>query len=121
MDYYIVNLSHTKLADKYVTVWRPDCKGYAWPLSWAGKYSEAEVRGKLDYYNSGENVAVPCHVLDYMAVPPTPGAVDGDAGPVVPSTAANWQRLLANVIATPKYPPRPMYRGKRHLTPGSTP
>lgn len=90
---------------------RPDCKGYAWPLSWAGKYPESEVRASLFYFNSGENVAVPCHVLDYMAIDPKPGYIDHDAGPVVPSNAANWRRLLANTIERPKLTPKPMYRG----------
>ena len=112
MDYYIVNLSHTRRDQKYITVWRPDCKGYAWPLEWAGRYAEDEVRRRIDYYNDGcANVAVRCHVLEYMAVPPQPGEIDNNAGPVVPNNAANWQRILANTIELPRYPSEPQYRG----------
>ena len=110
MEYYIVNLSHLKVSDKYVTVWRPDCKGYAWPLSWAGRYPEAEVRSHLDYYNSGENLAVPCAVLDALAVLPTPGDIDNDAGPVVLNNAQAWQAIQQSRIAPPKYQVKPKYR-----------
>lgn len=108
-DYYIVNLSHHRREQLYITVWRPDCKGYAWPLSWAGRYSEAEVRSHLGYYNSGENIAVPCHILDEMAIAPLPGQVDNDAGPVVPSNAATWKQVLEHVIAKPTFSIRPRY------------
>lgn len=109
--FYIVNLSHSRRDMPYISVWRPDCRGYAYPLSWAGKYPESEVRASLFYFNCGENVAVPCHVLDYMAIDPKPGLIDHDAGPVVPSSAANWRRLLANTIEPTKRTPKPMYRG----------
>jgi len=112
VDYYIVNLSHQRRDQEYIDVWRPECKGYAWPLSWAGRYAESEVRSALDYYNSGENVAVPCRVLDEIAIPkPKPRQIDGDAGPVVPNTRETWQTILANVIAPPKFRPWPEYRG----------
>jgi hypothetical protein len=112
MDCYIVNLSHLRRDQPYVTVWRPDHRGYAWPLSWAGRYSEEAVRATPDYYNCGDsNIAVPCGILDQLAVPPKPGAIDNDAGPVVLSTAENWRQLIANVIAPTKYVPQPEYRG----------
>lgn len=102
--YYIVNLSHHTRRDTYVTVWRPDARGYAWPLSWAGKYKESVIRDSLGYYNDGlANVAVPCAVLDALAVAPTPGHIDGDAGPVVPNTAATWNRILAQVLLPTQY------------------
>jgi hypothetical protein len=110
--FYVVNLSHLKSSDAYITLWRPECKGYAWPLSWAGKYAEAEIRSQLDYYNSGENVAVPCAVLDALAVAPRPGDIDGDAGPVVLNTAEAWKAIKAALIATPQFKIRPKYPRK---------
>ena len=112
MDCYIVNLSHLRRDQPYITVWRPDNKGYAWPLSWAGKYPAEAVLDKPDYYNCGAaNIAVPCGVLDALAVKPAPKAIDGDAGPVVLNTAENWKAMLATLIAPPKFQPRPEYRG----------
>lgn len=114
-QFYIVSVMHTLRRDRYITVWRPNDSGYAYPLSWAGKYSESNVRENLSYYNSGcSNVAVPCHVLDYLAIPPMPGVIDNDAGPVVPNSAESWRRILANLIAEPAHAPRPEYRGARH-------
>lgn len=112
-EYYVVNLSHASRATPFITVWRPECKGYAWPLSWAGKYPEDEVLAHLDYYNGGDNVAVPCEVLDAMAVETPPGMVDNNAGPVVLSNKANWDTVLAAVILPPKRPCKPKYPTKR--------
>lgn len=111
--FYIVNLSHLQREHLYVTVWRPDNCGYAWPLSWAGRYTRADVMARLDYYNSGANVAVPCAVLDALAVDPEPGLIDGDKGPVVRSNKENWQLILNNVIAPPAYLTKPVYKGAR--------
>lgn len=112
-DFYIVNLSHARPSMRYVTFWRPDCKGYAYPLSWSGRYPEARVREQLDYFNSGANVAVPCSVVEALSEAPTPGDIDDDAGPVVRSTRENWMQLLAHVIEPPTYKPVPVWFGKR--------
>ena len=111
--YYIVNLSHTHREHRYMSFWRPECKGYAYPLSWAGKYEEHEVRAHLDYYNSGENIAVPCEVVDALSSTPRPGDIDGDAGPVVLSTRKHWDLVQAQAIAVPKFKLRPAYFGAR--------
>lgn len=104
MDCYIVDLGHARHADKYISLWRPECKGYAWPLPWAGRYPEAVVREALDYYNRGESLAVPCELIESLAIAPAPGEVDGDAGPVVPATRDNWDRIRAVAIAPPVHP-----------------
>jgi hypothetical protein len=115
-DCFIVNLSHTHRQDRYITLWRPDDKGYAWPLSWAGRYPRELVMENLHYYNTGTaNIAVPCEVVEALAVDPLPGTVDGNAGPVVPSTRANWQLLIAAVVATPPYRPTPEYPRRPRL------
>lgn len=112
MDCYIVNLSHTLREHLYITIWRPDNKGYCWALSRAGKYQRDHVMQHLSYYNSGEsNVAVPCDVLDKAAVPPIPGHHDNDAGPCIENTRANWKLIMASVIASPAYPSQPEFKG----------
>ena len=115
---YIVSVKHTKRRDQYITVWRPNDSGYAYPLSWAGRYAEDLVLTKLGYYNSGcSAVAVPCEVLDRMAVPPSPGMIDGDAGPVVFNNAKSWRAIRASVIMPPAHPIAPEFKGSRRVTP----
>lgn len=112
--YYVVSVKHTKRCDLYVTVWRPNDCGYAYPLSWAGKYEEDLVLAKLGYYNSGcSAVAVPCEVLDRLGVSPSPGMVDGNVGPVVLNNAATWRAIKANVIMPTPYPINAQFKGAR--------
>lgn len=108
--FYVVNLSHSNKEHRYVTFWRPNDAGYAYPLSWAGRYERARVLEHLDYYNSGDNIAVPCEIVEQLAVAPAPGMIDGDAGPVVPSNAECWDVLIAYKIAETRYEPRPKFR-----------
>jgi len=113
-QYYIVSVNHTKREDRYITFWRCDDRGYAYPLSWSGKYAGEHVRAHLGYYNSGcATIAVSCEAVDPLAVDPEPGHIDNDAGPVVLNNKENWKVLLANVIHEPGYKPAPQYKGAR--------
>mgnify|MGYP001602757590 CR=1 FL=1 len=114
MDYYVISVHHTRKRDRYITFWRPDNKGYAWPLSWSGKYSRDMVMSHLDYYNNGENIAGSCDVVDALTTTPRKGGIDGDAGPVVLNTPDNWRALMAEVIQIPPYPikPKAIYFGR---------
>lgn len=99
MDCYIVSTKHTRSDSKFITVWRPDNNGYAWPLPWAGKYRLEDVLAEPDYYNSRRNtIAVPTEILDAVAVQPEAGWIDGDAGPVILNNADNWALILSNQI-----------------------
>lgn len=71
------------------------------------------MREHLDYLNCGHTVAVPCEVVDALAVAPKPGHIDGNAGPVVPNNRENWKKLLACVIEPPPEPYKPVYPGAR--------
>ena len=97
MMFYIVSIKHTKKSDLYVTFWRAECNGYAWPLAWAGKYTGKEISEKQDYFNNGTySIAVPVTVVDAMAQEkPAPRTIDGDTGPVVQNNKANLDRLRA--------------------------
>ena len=113
-DFYIVSVKHTRIDDLYITVWRPSDCGYAWPLSWAGKYSEDAVKGHLDYYHNGHSsIAIPSEVVDALAVPVLPGTVDNDAGPVVMNSRENWQCILKAIPWPPADTPKPEYKGAR--------
>lgn len=111
-EFYIVSVKHTRRDSLYITVWRPNDCGYAWPLSWAGKYTEDRIKEHTDYYHNGyASFAVPCEVLDAMAVTTIPGTVDNDAGPVVMNTRENWLQILAALPWPTKDQPQPEYKG----------
>lgn len=114
MDYYVVSIKHTMRDHLYITIWRPDDRGYCWALSRAGRYDSENIMRHLDYYNSGcSNVAVPCEVLDAVAVAPRPGHHDNDAGPCVENNRANWKLILDNVVSPTQYPSHPEFKGSR--------
>jgi hypothetical protein len=108
MGFYIASMKWTPRGQAYITFWRPNDCGYAWPLSWAGKYDRATVLESLDYYHNGqESIAVACDAVDALAAAPAKGMIDGDAGPVVLNTPENWRVLLGAVIQPPLHKARP--------------
>lgn len=114
-DFYVISLKNSLKRDRYITFWRPDDKGYAWPLSWAGKYGRDRVMEHIDYYNSGcDSISAPVDVIDAMTVAPNKGDIDGDAGPVVLNTAENWHKIMAAVIQPPQHhmKPQAIYFGR---------
>lgn len=58
--YHIVSLKHTKSNDAYLTLWRPDAKGYCWPISMAGEYTISKL---LDHLYMDDSYAVPLGFL----------------------------------------------------------
>ncbi|WP_417219010.1 hypothetical protein [Achromobacter spanius] len=117
MDYYVISVHHTHRQDRYITIWAPEDCGYRLRLQTSGRYTEARIRKRLGYYNSGcSNIAVPCHVVDAIASDADPKEFDsplpdGALPRVVMNTRANWKTLIANVFATPQYPVRPEFPG----------
>lgn len=95
----IVSAKHTQPGHKYVTFWRPDRKGYCWPLSWAGHYS-ADEAASIASGSDGDTFAVPLNTALAMSENPARGHIDGDAGPVVPKTRANMKALRAAAVHT---------------------
>ena len=101
--FYICDLRPEWRRNWAVTFWRPDNAGYAYPLSWAGKYSAEKVKKGGSYYakrsRAGDEAErpgktlirfpVPCEVAEAMAVASPPGKIDGDAGPVVMNNGKN--------------------------------
>ena len=89
----------------YVTFWRPDNAGYAYPLVWAGDYSEETIMGAQRYYSAfdGANLIrfpVERSAAEALGVAPNPGAVDGDVGPVIPNNAT-MRKSLRKLVFTP--------------------
>jgi hypothetical protein len=115
--YYIVSLKHTKASDKYISFWRKNNAGYAWPLSWAGDYSKDAILENPRYYNNGEDtISVPKPLALAISTPPTKGDIDNDAGPVVLNTMKNWNILLAATIVPPLSTPHPKCKGAPNTT-----
>lgn len=88
----------------YVTFWRPDNAGYAYPLVWAGDYSEATILAAPRYYASfeaGQLIRFPVERLaaEALGVAPDPHEIDGGAGPVIPNNAAMRKALRKLVFA----------------------
>ena len=82
----------------YVTFWRPNNANYAYPLVWAGDYTEAEVIAGGDYYTTiedGQLIRFPVErrIVEAMATAPEPGHIDNDTGPVVRQTPENCEAL----------------------------
>ena len=55
IEYFIVPLKHTMKEHKYITLWRPDNKGYSWPLELSGVYKGYQH----GYHMSEGNIPVP--------------------------------------------------------------
>lgn len=75
----------------YVSFWRSNNAGYAYPLAWAGDYTEAEVATVGRYYTEWERgvlVRFPLAraIAEPLAGAPGRGRIDGDAGPVIVNT-----------------------------------
>jgi hypothetical protein len=99
-EFYIVDVRPEWRRHPYVTLWRPNDAGYAWPLPWAGRYHrDALVAGYHANKGGGKQYLrfpVPCNIVERLAIPtPTPNTVDGDAGPVLPNDAKTRRALRA--------------------------
>lgn len=97
-EFYICDLRKKWRGKWAITFWRPNDAGYAFPLSWAGRYTRQAVLDGGRYYTVREGrflmrFAVPCSAADALAIHPPPGKIDGDAGPVVLNTSENRAKL----------------------------
>jgi hypothetical protein len=98
--FLIVSTKHTLPRHKYVTFWRPDHRGYCWPLSWAGHYDATEAAKAVGApCPEPDSFAVPLSVALALSQPPESGYIDGDAGPVVPK--AKMRALRAAAVSLP--------------------
>lgn len=97
-QFYICDMRPEWRRKPFITFWRPNDAGYAFPLAWAGKYTRDEViLGGSYYYTTEDGALIRCPVAvkfaDALGISPPPGVIDGDAGPVVKNTAANRRKL----------------------------
>ncbi|MDQ9129730.1 hypothetical protein RDT67_25260 [Serratia fonticola] len=113
-EYFILSVNHCAKHNKFILMFRPNDSGYANRLHVAGRYPEQRVKSSLGYYNSGcSAIAVPCDVMESMAVPAPEGHFDTPGGVVVLNNAKNWREAIANAVEKPAFEPKPEYKGKR--------
>ncbi|KXV23870.1 hypothetical protein AD942_11090 [Gluconobacter japonicus] len=114
-QYIIVDLRSAWARKPFISFWRPDFAGYAYPLSWAGDYSRATVIEKGSYLTrrrysattdrdtgKWECFAVLRSVAEAIGIEPPPGQIDGNAGPVVVNNKQNRDYLIANRLRLPR-------------------
>lgn len=98
-EYYIVDVRPQWNHHRYITFWRPNNSNYAYPLSWAGRYSKETVDAEPHYYcntNGSKKLVrfpVPCEIVEQFGNNPEPGLIDDDAGPVVLNTKKIRRKL----------------------------
>jgi len=86
-EFFIVDLRPEWRKKPCITLWRPDDRGYTYPLAWAGRYSREQVDEGGSYYTQkGERYyqrfAVPCSIVEAMAAPLATRIVEcWEAGP----------------------------------------
>lgn len=103
----IVSIKHTERDHKWITLWRPKCANYAWPLEWSGQYSAADVEESPFYFNGGDlTVACRWDVLEHLAVETE---IDGAKVRCVPNTRASWQAIMKGLHSRPRYMPAPQF------------
>jgi len=78
-QYYIISLKHTQKENKWITLWRPDNRGYCYSQEDAGVYEEI----KEGYHNmEGDSLPIDCSRLyDYFI----PCKMDGGIKKAVPN------------------------------------
>lgn len=102
-SYYVISLKHTRRADAHITLWGQSDSGYQYHISAAGKYSRDEIMAHPGHYNSGENIAVDAETVERIVTMCDKTDRDVGRSPTLRNTPHNWHKLLAAVIATPKY------------------
>ena len=107
-EFFIVDIRHDWRKQKYITFWRPNNSNYAWPLTWAGRYSKETVDGEGHYYcntNGRKELIrfpVACEIVEAMALTePDSGDIDGNVGPVL----RNSQKVRRKLRAAAYIPP----------------
>lgn len=106
-EFFIVDIRRDWRGQKYITFWRPNNSNYAWPLTWAGRYSKQTVDSKGYYYcntNGSRSLVrfpVPCEVVEAMALTPDSGDIDGNAGPVLRNSEKVRRKLRRHAYIPP--------------------
>lgn len=84
--YYIISLQHTHRTDKYITLWRPDNKGYCYSKESAGIYETP----KENYHDSPSNVPIKVEDAEnlFLLLP-----YEGEQKFMIPNIKLVWDKL----------------------------
>lgn len=84
--YYIISLTHTNKSDKYITLWRPNNKGYCYSKENAGIYETP----KEGYHDSEDNMPISKEQADklFVSLP-----YEGEEKLMIINTKAVWEVL----------------------------
>lgn len=86
--HYVISLKHTHKKDDFITLWRPDNRGYCYAKEYAGVYEEL-IEG---YHNGDCAKAVEVSVLDKLFIT---GKLKGDNDEhlMLPNHSYIWNAL----------------------------
>lgn len=89
MVYYFISLKHTKKEDEYVSLWRPDSKGYCYQKKDAGIYEQKDV-DLLKDLDHNDTMPIEVYGLDPLFITVTD---HGKELQRVPNCKAVWNML----------------------------
>lgn len=108
--HYIVAVDRAKNGAPYIALWGAEDVGVHFGLKNAGLVTTDKVVHYLGFYNSGNSsLAVPCDVLDAIAVPNGDSYGYPEEGPFVENNSENWKRILSSLTAAPRFTPKPEF------------
>jgi hypothetical protein len=85
--YYVISLKHTMRNEKFITLWRPDNKGYCMNKEWAGTYETIEE----GYHNSEGQLPIKVEDAEGLFIRDT--EYWGVPHLAMPNTKAVWDML----------------------------
>ena len=83
---YIVSLTHTRKHEKYVTLWRPDNKGYCYSKQMAGSYENPQA----GYHDSQDNMPISEEKANELF---ESCMYDGEYRMMIPNNKKTWTKL----------------------------
>lgn len=88
MKHYVISLCHTQKKDTYMTLWRPDNKGYCLSKEMAGVYEDP----KTGYHDSETNMSITEEQADKLFLEVN---YEGELKHMIPNCKAVWDILNA--------------------------
>lgn len=84
--FYIISLKHTQSSDDYITLWRPNDRGYCYSKEEAGEYDSPQK----DYHDSEGNMPISTEDADKLFISVN---YDGHPKRMIPNCKAIWKQL----------------------------
>lgn len=87
--YYVISLHHTHKRDKFITLWRPNNKGYCYSKSQAGLYEKP----KDGYHDSEDNMSIKMEEANKLFIE---ALYDGQPKLMIPNCKVVREKLKVN-------------------------